>query len=589
MSLYPSPPLALTTPQASSAPLAGYQSSSSSTSAVHIDAFAAALSRQRSASGSDALTPPRAKRAKSSDRSAATSASVILGEWRAACQDTNMSSNYTSTQYAPRQHITRSSTTSTNCLPTVSHFTSSDVSAPVSGSSFLSHVANVAQPITFRSSTAPLHASSGVATSAKSNLEQLQVNGHEHVVAGFAGTLGPQLECRTSGSGAQIVEAPSVVHAPKLSATSTVPHIATKDRFVAGLVGASVLAIESIWGSSPVDATSTEAGVLPIQWFVKEVLRRSRTSCSTLQLALYYLHKSRRDIRDAVARADASREECSKLEQKIKADRDAAQKLDDSYPSPPMSPISDAGTLSSTELIQDRLASLLECQTSPILCGRRMFLAALIAASKYLQDRNYSNRAWSRISGLPVNEINSNERAFLTLVGFDLHLGAAEFRKWTERLASLTTQGAQVEQAVSQTRINLGLARTQSEYAPNVEQPTQDLMRSSLTRLPLTVTGRSQSESTLRFTSSNAIDAKTQLHGANHIASPPNSESSGDDDDLCDATLTHASVIAGRKVRGLPLRRSQQSGLVLSRTTSQASLGLSRQAAESQTAPARWH
>jgi hypothetical protein len=33
-------------------------------------------------------------------------------------------------------------------------------------------------------------------------------------------------------------------------------------------------------------------------------------------------------------------------------------------------------------------------------CGRRMFLAALILSSKSLQDRNYSARAWSKISGL---------------------------------------------------------------------------------------------------------------------------------------------------------------------------------------------
>ncbi|ORY46312.1 hypothetical protein BCR35DRAFT_258485, partial [Leucosporidium creatinivorum] len=53
-------------------------------------------------------------------------------------------------------------------------------------------------------------------------------------------------------------------------------------------------------------------------------------------------------------------------------------------------------------------------------CGRRMFLASLIGASKFLQDRNYSNRAWARISGLPVTEINVNERAFLNMMKFQL-------------------------------------------------------------------------------------------------------------------------------------------------------------------------
>ncbi len=54
-------------------------------------------------------------------------------------------------------------------------------------------------------------------------------------------------------------------------------------------------------------------------------------------------------------------------------------------------------------------------------CGRRMFLAALILASKWLQDRNYSARAWSKISGLQVSEINDNERAFLAAVNWKLH------------------------------------------------------------------------------------------------------------------------------------------------------------------------
>ncbi|GAA5898083.1 hypothetical protein JCM6882_003323 [Rhodosporidiobolus microsporus] len=239
-----------------------------------------------------------------------------------------------------------------------------------------------------------------------------------------------------------------------------------KDRFVNGLVGASVLAIESIWGpsssTSPSPSTSTasstapssSSSVLPLHWFVKEVLRRSRTSCSTLQLALYYLHKSRRDIRDAVARAEASRGEIVRLEREIKAvkaqagsafTRSAAGLT--AYPSPPHSPsdstdpdvVAATATLAaSVSSLGQRFTALLEAQNSPVLCGRRMFLAALISASKYLQDRNYSNRAWAKISGLEVREVNRNERAFLRMCGFCLHLKAEDFQRWTERLSTLT-------------------------------------------------------------------------------------------------------------------------------------------------------
>ncbi|KAL8281468.1 hypothetical protein RQP46_006152 [Phenoliferia psychrophenolica] len=199
-----------------------------------------------------------------------------------------------------------------------------------------------------------------------------------------------------------------------------------KDRFVAGLVGASVIAIESIWGSHPLassssstTSSSSSSSVLPLHWFVKEVLRRSRTSCSTLQVALYYLHRARRDIRAQVARRPSSSQ---------------SQSLDaDGYPSPPATPVegSEQQTTTSDEVV-----------VSPVLCGRRMFLASLICASKYLQDKNYSNRAWAKISGLATKEITDNERVFLHLLDYRLHLGADDFDRWTDRLASLATQAA---------------------------------------------------------------------------------------------------------------------------------------------------
>lgn len=63
-------------------------------------------------------------------------------------------------------------------------------------------------------------------------------------------------------------------------------------------------------------------------------------------------------------------------------------------------------------------------------CGRRMFLSALILASKYLQDRNYSARAWSKISGLNTQEINQNEISFLLAVNWRLHITNELFQRW---------------------------------------------------------------------------------------------------------------------------------------------------------------
>ncbi|KAF8520461.1 hypothetical protein BU17DRAFT_7474, partial [Hysterangium stoloniferum] len=44
-------------------------------------------------------------------------------------------------------------------------------------------------------------------------------------------------------------------------------------------------------------------------------------------------------------------------------------------------------------------------------CPRRMFVAALILATKFTQDRVYSNRAWAKISGLDAREVSRCERA----------------------------------------------------------------------------------------------------------------------------------------------------------------------------------
>ena len=62
--------------------------------------------------------------------------------------------------------------------------------------------------------------------------------------------------------------------------------------------------------------------------------------------------------------------------------------------------------------------------------GRRMFLAALIIAFKYLHDKSFSASAWSKISGLKICEVNASERAFLAAVKWNLHISEPVFRRW---------------------------------------------------------------------------------------------------------------------------------------------------------------
>ncbi|RVD86686.1 uncharacterized protein DFL_004949 [Arthrobotrys flagrans] len=162
-----------------------------------------------------------------------------------------------------------------------------------------------------------------------------------------------------------------------------------KVNFVDNLVDTAAQIVEAIWPSSMMQKSCEPSlgRVLPLRTFIQETLRRSRTSYSTLQVALYYLFVIRAFI-----------------------------------------PIDEAALHLSDSCLDARA----------LQCGRRMFLAALILASKYLQDRNYSARAWSKISGLNITEINANELAFLTTVNWKLHISDHIFDRWTKIVLKCT-------------------------------------------------------------------------------------------------------------------------------------------------------
>lgn len=66
-----------------------------------------------------------------------------------------------------------------------------------------------------------------------------------------------------------------------------------------------------------------------------------------------------------------------------------------------------------------------------ILCARRIFLASVMVSSKFLQDRTFSNRAWSKISGLNVRELSIVERRLVTALEYDLNVSEQSWGVWT--------------------------------------------------------------------------------------------------------------------------------------------------------------
>ncbi|KAI7884317.1 hypothetical protein K492DRAFT_204824 [Lichtheimia hyalospora FSU 10163] len=113
---------------------------------------------------------------------------------------------------------------------------------------------------------------------------------------------------------------------------------------------------------------STGGGAL--RTYLQEVLKRSQTGWTTAQMAVQYLFQTQRAIR--------------------------------------------------RHLQRHRGASI-------VCCARRMFLAALIVASKFVQDKTYRNSAWATIARLPVREVNLAERVFLDLCQYRLYISPLMF------------------------------------------------------------------------------------------------------------------------------------------------------------------
>lgn len=140
-------------------------------------------------------------------------------------------------------------------------------------------------------------------------------------------------------------------------------------------IDANALVIESIWKIPKMNTSS----VVPLRTFIQEVLKRSRTTYSTLQTALFYLFRSRPEIKLHIERMQQQ-----------------SSQWEDAY----------------------------------VSCGRRMFLASLVVASKFVQDKTYRNSAWAKIAGLPVSEINAAERIFLNIIDYRLYISQPTFEKW---------------------------------------------------------------------------------------------------------------------------------------------------------------
>ncbi|KAI8993010.1 hypothetical protein BD414DRAFT_483032 [Trametes punicea] len=224
--------------------------------------------------------------------------------------------------------------------------------------------------------------------------------------------------------------------------------------------------------------SSGSSNLIPIRGFVHEVLRRSRTSTGVLQTALCYLEAVRSKVPDLLrkekARPTTERYAEDATEPRIvqglyeqeNFEKARTDGISYDHPEKTVEPALDTvrvdhahlstsaavdlpvqrGPAASRGKEQDDILPPLPPLPSPLCCPRRTFLACLILASKFMQDRSYSNRAWAKLAGLPPREIGRCERA----VG-----EALEWRLWVGKLPSTpasTSSGSYGGRTVSRTQ-----------------------------------------------------------------------------------------------------------------------------------------
>jgi len=196
--------------------------------------------------------------------------------------------------------------------------------------------------------------------------------------------------------------------------------------------------------------------LVPIKGFVHEVLRRSRTSGCVLQTALCYLEAIRSKIPEIARQENAgiqAEDSPERITMATEAELDLHHHTGSSLSWDSIintEKYQDEDVMATVRVHDDDLDichSIRSClpqvpdpgpklqpsngQTScstsplpsPLLCPRRAFLASLILASKFTQDKCYSNRAWAKLSGLPPREIGRCERALGEALEWRLWVG----------------------------------------------------------------------------------------------------------------------------------------------------------------------
>ncbi len=206
----------------------------------------------------------------------------------------------------------------------------------------------------------------------------------------------------------------------KPSSASKTSDLDYKLQLVSGLIDSTVILLETLWPKQQDSKSSSSPSLL---WFVSETLRRSKSSYSTLQVALYYLI-----------------------------------------------------------LLKPKILSITQLETATpnclLDCPRRTFLTSLIVSAKYLQDQTYSLKSWSRITGLRLKEIKNYELQFLKAIKYDLYIKKDVYYKWSSLLLKSANpiyhNLKQLQKSQSQLQLQLQ-SQVQPQQKVKIYSPRKDL------------------------------------------------------------------------------------------------------------------
>ncbi|KAJ3377976.1 hypothetical protein HDU92_007786 [Lobulomyces angularis] len=99
-----------------------------------------------------------------------------------------------------------------------------------------------------------------------------------------------------------------------------------------------------------------------------------------------------------------------------------------------------------------------------------LFIGALILAQKFLDDNRWTNSTWSRLTGLPLNEVNIMEREILQRLNYNLNVTTRVYDNWIVMINKVINSANTINRTAPK---NLPKANTHITTVISHYQPTQ--------------------------------------------------------------------------------------------------------------------